>query len=328
MDHASSRDPESVARDLEYRVAHLNVDKSGGQRKPHKPLLLLYAIARLVRLGQRDLPFDQVSRALLPLLGVYAPPVKAQHHPEYPYWHLQSDGLWEIPGAESLERGVKGFPLMAAFQRSTGRIPDRHALALLADPALLRRVVDRILDEHFEPSLHEDVLAAVGLDRDVLARAAGRIQPDRVAEGDVETVERLRRSATFRDEVLTAYDRRCALTGFQAIISGTLFGVEAAHVHWHSKGGPSRVSNGIALNPTLHKLFDHGAWTLTDDRRVLVSREFTGSDTALDLLRPLHGRPLRDPVPGCEPVAVEFIRWHREPDLGGIFRWPPMSPLG
>ena len=95
-------------------------------------------------------------------------------------------------------------------------------------------------------------------------------------------------------------------------------------MHWHSKGGPSRVSNGSALDPTLHKLLDHDAWTLTDDRRVRVSREFSGSDAAIAVLRPHHAKPLRDPLPSCEPVATEFIRWHREPELGGIFRWPPL----
>ncbi len=323
------RSPDDPIRDdLEQRVADLNVDASGGQRKPHKPLLLLYAIARLVRFGERELPFEQVRAALMPLLGAYAPPVRAQHHPEYPYWHLRSDGLWEIPGADALERGAKGFPLMSGFQRSIGRLPETYARALRDDPALVRRVVQILLDEHFEPSLHEDVLAAVGLDRGALGPPAERAQPDRVREADVEIVQRQRRSASFRDEVLTAYDRRCALTGFQAMISGTLFGVEAAHVHWHSKGGPSTVANGLALNPTLHKLFDHGAWSLSDDRRVLVSREFSGSDAALEVLRPLHGRPLREPVPGSVPVAVEFIRWHREPDLGGVFRWPPIGSRG
>ncbi len=45
----------------------------------------------------------------------------------------------------------------------------------------------------------------------------------------------------------------------------------------------------------MHKLLDAGAWTLTDDRRILVSKEFTGSDRALSTLRDLHGKPLRTP---------------------------------
>lgn len=313
-----------IGPELESRVAHLNVDRSGGKRKPHKPLLLLYAIARLVRFRERELPFDKVRAALLPLLGVYAPPVQARHQPELPYWHLRSDEVWELSGADHLELQAGGFPRIGGLRRTKGRIPERFARALLEDPALVRRVVQRILDEHFEPSLHEDVLAAVGFDRDVLTPGVDSTLPDRVHENDTEHVERLRRSACFRDDVLSAYDRRCALSGFQAMISGALFGVEAAHVHWHSKGGPSCVANGIALNPTLHKLLDHGAWTLSDDRHVLVSREFSGSDAAIAVLRPLHGLRLRDPLPGCDPVGVDFIRWHREPELGGIFRWPPL----
>ncbi|MBL8859551.1 MAG: HNH endonuclease [Planctomycetes bacterium] len=314
-----------VANDLEARVAHLNIDRSGGKRKPHKPLLLLYAIARLVRFQETELEFDRVSAALTPLLAAYAPPVKDKPQPAWPYWYLRSDGVWEVPGAEKLELQDGGFPRMAGLRQTHGKIPEKFARALQADSNLVTKVVRLILDEHFEPSLHEDILAAVGFDRSVLDGAAQREHPKGVGEGDMETIERLRRSGTFRDEVLSAYDRRCALTGFQALISGTLFGVEAAHVQWHSKGGPARVANGIALNPTLHKLLDYGAWSLTDDRRVIVSREFTGSDAAIEILRPHHGKQLRDPLPGCEPVGVDYIRWHREPELGGIFRWPPLA---
>lgn len=318
---------EAVAAEREFleRIARLNVDKSGGQRRPHKPLLLLYAIARLTRFGERELPFEQVREALRPLLDLYAPPIKGTHQPKYPYWHLQTDELWEIPGAEALERGADGYPRMSGFLRSAGHLPERYARLLRADPRLVCRTVQLILDEHFETSLHEDILAAVGLDRSALGPVDTGPQDERVAESGFGTSLRRARPASFRDEVLAAYDRRCALTGFQALISGTLFGVEAAHVHWHSKGGPSDVSNGIALNPTLHKLFDHGAWTLTDDRRVLVSREFGGTDSATGMLRPLHGTRLRDPLSGCVPVAVQFIRWHREPDLGGVFRHPALA---
>ena len=85
------------------------------------------------------------------------------------------------------------------------------------------------------------------------------------------------------------------------------------------------MDNGLALTPTLHKLFDHGAWSIDDDRRVVVSRHFSGSDGALAELRSLHGRPLRSPAPGFPPLSMERIRWHREPRLGGVFRTPALG---
>ena len=122
--------------------------------------------------------------------------------------------------------------------------------------------------------------------------------------------------------MLRAYEHQCAATGFRAALGGSYFGCEAAHVKWHAYDGPDDVANGIALEPTMHKLFDAGAWTLTDDRRIVVSKEFTGSDQAIGLLRSLHGKALKTPLAGEPLVSSEFIGWHREPDRGGVFRAP------
>jgi hypothetical protein len=53
---------------------------------------------------------------------------------------------------------------------------------------------------------------------------------------------------------------------------------------------------------------------------VIVSRHFSGSDVALGELRALEGRPLRAPAPGYAPLDLACIRWHREAELGGVFR--------
>ena len=74
----------------------------------------------------------------------------------------------------------------------------------------------------------------------------------------------------------------------------------------------------------MHKLFDAGVWSLTDDRRVLVSSDLTGADETTKELRNLHGNPIGAPLPGFAVVAVEFIRWHREPQHGGVFRAPAL----
>jgi putative restriction endonuclease len=317
MRRPDRKQPQRGAREeFLQRIAALNVDRSGGVRKPHKPLLLLLAIARLMRHGDCELEFREVEAALRPLLQLYAPPVQGRPQAELPYWHLRSDEVWTVPGSERLQLMSNGRPRLTDLRATRGLIPERFAGPLLADEGFARQAVARLLDEHFEPSLHTDLLAAVGLEPDWLVRRASTAMARAVREA---------RDPLFRDAVLAAYDQRCAVTGFQAMIGGVPFALEAAHVQWHSKGGPSDVTNGIALNPTLHKLFDHGAWSLTDDRRILVSSAFTGSDVALDMLRPLHKKPLRPPVRGAQVVDAEFIRWHREPKLGGVFREPALD---
>jgi putative restriction endonuclease len=66
--------------------------------------------------------------------------------------------------------------------------------------------------------MHQDILAAVGLDLGVPA-AASKIE---------------RRDFAFHAEVLRAYDYRCAVCSFSALLDNRGVGVEAAHVQWHS----------------------------------------------------------------------------------------------
>ena len=296
-------------------VRRLRVYQSGERRAPHKPLLLLIAIAKLLK-GQREIPFGEIEETLRPLLDRYAPPVVGRHQPELPYWHLQTDGLWEIPGADSLPRQAGGFPQMAALRASFGRLQPDLAEALSSNSDLVLGVINTILDEHFTPSIHEDILVAVGLE---LPMQAG------VADRSEETAQPQRRDPRFSKAVLRAYEHRCAVTGFRAAIGGRYFGCEAAHVKWLSQNGPNTVDNGFAVEPTLHKLFDVGAWTLTDDRRILVSADFTGDESTVSRIRDLHGTRIRPPLSGEPEVSVEFIRWHRLPELGGVFRHPALG---
>ena len=300
-------------------VRRLRVWTSGERRAPHKPLLLLFAIGQLLQ-GHRELPFGEIEDKLRTLLDQYAPPVKSRHQPELPYWHLRSDGLWVVPGDEDLDRQRGGFPRMPGLRKTSGALPSTVAAALLADSDLLEQVVQELLDSHFPESLHDGLRVATGLD--AIDTALPELAADRAA---FQNQRRRVRDPAFRRLVLRAYEHRCAATGFRAALGSSYFGVEAAHLHWHSHGGPDIVANGLVLDPTMHVLLDRGAWSLTDDRRILVSTEFTGSDEAVSRLRALHGRPLRVPLPGQEPVRREFIRWHREPGLGGVFRTPALG---
>jgi len=69
----------------------------------------------------------------------------------------------------------------------------------------------------------------------------------------VQTVSRLSRNANFRQQVLQAYDNRCAVTRMQLRL------IDAAHIV--PVGIPEstdHVTNGLALSPTYHRAFDNG----------------------------------------------------------------------
>src|SRR5436190_6620619 len=87
---------------LKQQVRQVVVWKRGEQRAPHKLLLLLYALGRLVNADQRLISYAEVDRELRSLLLEFGPERRACH-PEYPFSRLQNYGKWEWTNIEHVE---------------------------------------------------------------------------------------------------------------------------------------------------------------------------------------------------------------------------------
>ena len=299
--------PDTESTDAEFldRFANLNIWRRDDERAPHKPLLLLYALARLQRREERLVSFKELDEHVRRLLMEYGPPRKS-YHPEYPFWHLRSDGLWEIPQCEALNadlesRSRKNNPPKSVLirEKAEGGLPADLDATLRSRPDLVNRIVARLLEDHWEPSFHDDILNAVGMPY-------------------VQVSRRRPRDPAFRDTILRIYQHRCAVCGYDALLGTTDLGIEAAHIHWHSHGGPDTEDNGLALCANHHKAFDRGAISLDDDHRFLVSQHLRDTQGARDWLIRFAGRPLRGPQPGCPPPSSSHLDWHREQ----VFREP------
>jgi len=306
----------TVRHQILEKVSKLNTNKSGERRSPHKPLLILVALHAFER-GVKSISFEEVCEKLTPLLNSYAPPIKGKHQPELPFWHLIRDGVWEVEGSENfpMVAGNKR-PQLAALKNAKGCFSSSMLDFLEQDPVAVQSLVKIILENHFQASIHEEIIIAVGLNIEGTEESI-------VYEDYAQYKARIR-DPNFRNQVLRAYGHRCAVTGFKVELGGQPFGCEAAHIKWHAFEGPDNISNGIALEPTMHKLLDAGAWTLTDERRILVSKSLTGDDEILGKIRKLHGQPIRDPLPDHPKISSEFIQWHRNQEQGGVFRWPSL----
>jgi putative restriction endonuclease len=110
----------------------------------------------------------------------------------------------------------------------------------------------------------------------------------------------------FRVLVTEAYSRSCAITGEK-----TLPVLQAAHIKPYAQDGPHLVSNGLLLRADLHKLFDDGYVTVTDQLHVEVSRRIKEEFSNGREYYALHGRPLAALPDGLnERPSSEFLRWH------------------
>src|SRR5581483_2189532 len=79
----------------------INIWHRRNERAPHKPLLLLLALARVLRGNPRLEEFRSYEDVMRNLLIKYGPERKSVH-PEYPFWRLQADGLWEVLPTDGL----------------------------------------------------------------------------------------------------------------------------------------------------------------------------------------------------------------------------------
>ena len=56
------------------RIARIRQWSRNGERAPHKPLLLLYVLGRLQRIGSTEVPYAEAEPALAQLLQDFGPP--------------------------------------------------------------------------------------------------------------------------------------------------------------------------------------------------------------------------------------------------------------
>ena len=271
----------------------LNLWRKDGARAANKPLLVILAIGELLRGKGRMLPYSDIDAKLGGLLGEYGPR-RTRHGTQFPFWRLQTDGIWEVSSADKVRLTASGdaFKSDLIDYNVHGGFAEEIASQLQANTELASEILQSLLEGHFPDTWHEDILQFAGI------------------ELTGKGVIRQRRDPKFRENILRAYEYRCAVCGFDVKLGLRPVALEAAHIKWRQTGGPDQEVNGLALCSLHHKLFDRGAFTLSNELEILVSDDAHGTAGFHEWLMRFHGEKLNVPQRQTYYPSENFTRWH------------------
>ncbi len=297
--------------ELKQVINQIKMWQRAGERAPHKPLLLLYALGRLSRGEPRQMSYAEVKDDLIGLLNEFGPP-RHKQEPSYPFIRLCNDrlpqtgiGFWQVQSLEKLNTTKDWTDReLIKYQASAGFTEPVYDM-LKKDSNLVQEIAATLLYKNFPDTMHEDILNQVGLDLDFSGSS-----PDLTTQP--------KRNPEFRKRVLMVYEYRCAVCNFNVRLGDTLIAVEAAHIKWHQFGGPDYEKNGIALCSLHHKLFDRGVFTLTEEMVFQVAENAHGTDGMDEWLMRYHGQEIRKPQRPDYYPENKFINWHARE----VFRSP------
>lgn len=304
-------------KELADRFATLRQAPSGDRRAPHKPLLILWMLGRYEAEMREAVAFTEARERVAPLLREFGPATQGAPDVMNPFWRLQNDPgeVWAVARADG-SRVAEGPnpPGIRKLEeaKALGNFTPVIRAALVHRPEWIQQLAMAILGWNFPNSLHEDIAIMVGLSLDW----------DTDTEVGAGSGSASVRDPKFREKIIRAYEYRCSVTDWSMRLGDTLVGLEAAHIKWHTSGGPAIEGNGLALQCLMHKLFDRGAFTLSVEKKpvVLVSQHVNSEPDLAKLLVPLHGKEIRLPHDRSLAPQENYILWHQDEVFKGPAR--------
>ncbi len=290
-----SKENQQKRQKLLELVDGISVWERHGVRAPHKPLFLLMVLALYLDKPAGVVRFRDIERALGTLIEKYGP-FRARVHPEYPFWRLQNDGLWEVAADGDLDRRAgHDDPRRSALRAldARGKFPSWVTEALNDDPHFVAEVATRVLDAHFPREIHQHVIRDTGLHCHVVPCAASTTSANSLWHAALE-----------------AYNYRCAISGIGLRLGDESFGAAPVLIRWPQAGGELALDNTVVLSSLHRDLFLLGVLTITPTLRVKIAGNLSMTPATEALLGASLGQALQVPDDSTMRPSEQNLIWH------------------
>lgn len=302
-------------------------EKMGGA--PHKPVLLLSLIDQFETAELTDNRVFITPELIASFKSNWSKLVESEHSMSFamPFFHMRSEPFWKLVPNEGCEIWVESKSAMRrisnlqtairfaeideslarVLEKKEGRDALRHMLLLRYFPQKSdqfqngnggRRIVDAI-EKEIESESPTDY--------------QNRLKSLSESSSQEEFEEEIAiRGGVFKRKIPKIYDYTCCVSGFGISTNFSLVNlIEACHVRPISQSFDDTLSNGIALCPTLHKAFDAGIFTISDEFEILVSKKIRENASPQNI-RQFDGLKIKLPVEENHWPNRENLEWHRE----------------
>lgn len=274
---------------------NLNFWKSGNQRAPHKPLLLLFAIGKWSK-GKRSFPWLEVEEKVSRLIKLFGGNAKPNVH--YPFIRLCNDydgKIWVVDGELVLGKNGDASLLSLRKHNNIAKFHPDFEKIISIDKEF-NKIVSQLIVDNFSPTQFHDIL-----------------QECELSFADFTLSHGKRRNSEFRQSILDAYGHKCAICDYDIQFRTIIIGVEAAHIQWYNANGPDIVQNGIALCSIHHKLMDYGAIGLNNQFELIAAKGLNGTRDQLDnLIYQFEGKRISLPRSSSDYPGISFLAWQRD----------------
>ena len=314
-----------MIRDLSYYVhcfTHLRRDARNGGA-PHKPVLLLSIIEMFEQGIFSGTHITVVPELVASFRTRWTELVTTNHRPVFslPFFHLKSEPFWNLIAKFGFEKWLDTGSSIRTL-RDLLLVVDRaeidaelFVLLMIAENRDVLKI--SILDRYFSSTRNAfESTPDLGVSRTLLEDSSEEyqrkiIELKRSVDDNSFQEEVFVRSGLFKKEIPKIYDNMCSISGLRVDATFSISMVDACHIVPFSEGFDDSVTNGLALCPNLHRAFDRGLISVSDDYEVLLNKNFIERSDSPYNISQFERRKLRLPNSENHRPSLANIALHR-----------------
>ena len=296
--------------------------KNGGA--PHKPILLL----SIIDLFEKGIFVDNQICILPELVACFksnwSKLVVTNHHSIFamPFYHMRSEPFWKLIPHAGCEKWIESKSSVSSLRSLTTAVKlaliDYELAELLKQSEsrdILRMV---ILEKYFSKTKsnytknENSSLPNISILNESSEAYRQKIieLKNQVDENTFEE-EVFIRGGLFKREIPKIYNNACAISGLRIDATINVSMVDACHIVPFSQGYDDTLTNGIALCPNLHRAFDRGLISISDNYEVVVNNNFVENESIYNLSQ-FAGKQILLPINPYFRPALENLSQHRK----------------